>query len=372
MDNQISLLWERLSRLVGTLTQADSLKDYKLVLASFDVNLLPRNRKKDIFSVAYCVTETPVITTPTTAPPATATSSPASCENSKAIVLDLFPSASAVNIVNNKYSDNRFGVAFVASLFSVSANAAYNHERLKMSQSLGQSAYITGFGAGTQNFGWAFGRNLGDDSVSPGNRTVYAIIAVPKTYEQISIYPTKAGWYKEGSDDWYRTSRSKFFLPTSSAGAAAPMCIELAKGLTTPACQLTGQAVNQVTYTPVEYDPTISTNSAATMQIKLTNDIDPQMTRDSRWKDNTPRPRYIWARHSECGRLRRSTGDECLFRANPLDVMDSDIIERLDGLPKSRSSRAPLSVDCSLQSSRYCQRQSISRSHTGRTDCRRR
>lgn len=278
MDNQMSLLWERLSRLVGTLTQADSLKDYKLVLASFDVNLLPHNRKKDIFSVEYCVTETPASNQPAAGTLPVTLSATASCENSKAIVLDLFPSASAVNIVNNKYSDNRFGAAFVASLFSVSANASYNHERLKMSQSLGQSAYITGFGAGTPTFGWAFGRNLGDDSVSPGNRTVYAIIAVPKGSEQISIYPTRAGWSKEGSDDWYRASRSKYFVPTPVAGITSPMCIEVAKGLTTPACQLKGQGVSQVTYTPVEYDPTTVTNSAATMQITLTSDIDPQLT----------------------------------------------------------------------------------------------
>ena len=106
-------------------------------------------------------------------------------------VVDLYPSASAVNIDNNKYKDSNWGLAFLASFFSWGFNAAYNHDHLQISQSLGQSALITGTGIGKQQFGWAFGRNLGDDMVSPGTRTVFALLAT--TCDKIKIDPTKAG-----------------------------------------------------------------------------------------------------------------------------------------------------------------------------------
>src|SRR4029077_1545585 len=80
---------------------------------------------------------------------------------------------------------------------------------LRMSQALGQSAYITGFGVGKSKFGWIFGRNLGDDTITPGNRTLFALVAIPNpktagTKASFKIKPSRAEWFKDQSDVWYR------------------------------------------------------------------------------------------------------------------------------------------------------------------------
>jgi hypothetical protein len=139
MDNQINLLWERLSRLVSTLAQPDSMQDYRIDLVEINVGLTPLERKDRLFGVEYEL----------------------GCSCGNGIVLDMFPSASAVNIVDTKYRENRVGLAAFLSWFSVGINASYNRDHLQLSQALGQSAYITGYGIGSSKFGWIFGKNLG-------------------------------------------------------------------------------------------------------------------------------------------------------------------------------------------------------------------
>jgi hypothetical protein len=43
-----------------------------------------------------------------------------------------------------------------------------NRDHLRITQMLGQSSYITGYGVGTKDFGWAYGLTLGEDTISPG------------------------------------------------------------------------------------------------------------------------------------------------------------------------------------------------------------
>ena len=257
MDNQVNTLWERLSRLVGTLVLPDNLKDYRLVLAEFKVSLNPAERPKSIFGVRYRVADPTGGNT---------------CDGARA--LDLFPSAAAVNIVDNKYKDSSFGLAGTASGKMMGAAAAYNREHLAVTQGLGQSAYVTGFGAGTSQFGWMFGRNLGDDSVSPGVRTVYAILALPPNCKAFGIGSDRAGWFVEESHwwksaspkDWYTNARyetgdvAAHYSITDTAGAGASTLTLL-----------------DLSYTPVEYDQTATANPAATLILRFRESIDSQM-----------------------------------------------------------------------------------------------
>lgn len=173
MDNQINLLWERLSRLVSTLTGADSMTGNRMNLVEVNIGITPFNRKKQLFGVQYRLR----------------------CESGMGDpqVLDLFPSASTVNIVDTKFRENRIGLAAVLSWFTVGLNASYNRDHLQMTQVLGQSAYITGYGVGKNDFGWIFGRKLGDDTITPGERTLFALVTTPATCTAFSLQATKGG-----------------------------------------------------------------------------------------------------------------------------------------------------------------------------------
>ena len=143
----MNLLWERLSRLVSTLAQPDNMNNYGIDLIEVDVGITPFERKKQLLGVRYEL----------------------ACTNKSdsAVVLNLFPSASAVNIVDTKYRENRVGLAAILSWFTVGLNASYNRDHLQMSQALGQSAYITGYGVGTSDFGSISGAIWGTTRFPP-------------------------------------------------------------------------------------------------------------------------------------------------------------------------------------------------------------
>jgi hypothetical protein len=173
MENQIGLLWERLSRLVGAMTRPDNMgADDLLYLVKFDTGIFPVNRKKQLLDVTYSV----------------------ACTGGTPVVVDVFPRIAAVNITNTKYRDTSLGLSSLFSLFTFGLNAAYNREHLRVSQLLGQSAYITGHGIGQGQFGWLFGMSLDDDSISPGLRSTFALLDVPKNCQAPTVTLKSAEW----------------------------------------------------------------------------------------------------------------------------------------------------------------------------------
>ena len=282
IDNQINLLWERLSRLVATLAQADSLSSYQLVLAGFNVDLMPLRRKKQDFAVEYTVSG---VEKDGSACPAT--------------VIDTFPNASATNTVSTRYNDVRSGFSGVLSFFSAGVSASLMRERLQMSQALGQSAYISGFGIGTDTFGWAFGKNLGEDTISPGNRTVFAIIAVPSACNRIHIEAEKAGWFHDDGPirDFFHFNTPDFWLRNIGSGAydnhpkpnsdfKYDACVEYSRssgseGVDTSKpfqCAVRQTYIENLTYASVDFDSGAPAATPASLQLKLSQPIDPQMT----------------------------------------------------------------------------------------------
>ena len=204
MDNQVNLLWERLSHLVETLSKADSLSEYNLALTGFNVDLLPFHEKNQIFAVHYEIE---------------GIGDSGSCNPTDARVIDMFPSASTVNITSTRYNDMHAGVGAILSWFSLGLSASYTREHLKLSQSLGQSAYITGFSIGSSDFGWAFGKNLGDDSVTPGSRAVFAIVTILKSCKQFKISPV----HPVGSTSPRKTGTNTPTISKRGASRSSPL-----------------------------------------------------------------------------------------------------------------------------------------------------
>jgi hypothetical protein len=227
MDNQITLLWERLARLVETLNQGNN-PDEKLYLVEFDSNIMPHDRKHQLLNIRYPL---------------------GGCTGEKQpYVLDMYPRNAAVNVLNEKYKETRFGLGALISFFSFGLNASYNRNHLQISQALSQSSYITGYGVGQSTVGWLYGISLGDDSIAAGVRSVYALIAVPSRCNGAQILPPVVEWTKnpamtEGKKPKVANENvvvgwnSKLFSEQESAAARCP-----AAG-----------CVSKIMYSPVDY-----------------------------------------------------------------------------------------------------------------------
>lgn len=199
MDNQVQLLWERLSRLVGAMVKPDSAADDATIyLLQFDTGIFPSDRKNQLLNVNYdlgCATGT----APT--------------------VIDVFPRLAAVNITNTKYRDNQIFLGIPLYWFGIGSVTSYNREHLQISQYLGQSSYITGQGVSQSAFGWKFGIPLGDNQLSPDTRKTFALVSVPRNCATPSVKTITATWVKKnGKPD----SRQDVLNPSVGAFPTAP------------------------------------------------------------------------------------------------------------------------------------------------------
>jgi len=238
MDNQMELLWERLSRLVGSMARPDSLEpNANLYLVEFDTGIFPeqKKRKHQLLDTTYTLQCT------------TGTGTPS--------VLDMFPRAAAVNITNVKYRDTSFGIGALLSFFGVGISGSYNREHLKLSQLLGQSSYITGHGVGHDEFGWLFGIAVGDDQISSDTRKTFVLVEVPSSCTSASVGLKSALWSSKPA-------------PTNAA---------LSLVLQQPTQNTF--ALKSISYNRLEYDQAAvsSTNPAGvTLRIELDQDMDQQ------------------------------------------------------------------------------------------------
>jgi len=175
IENQVSLLWERLAQLMNTLAQSDNPDGISLVKFNTGIVADKEMRARLLLTTPYSLkcTDAPNLTPK---------------------VLDLFPRLAAVNVADMKYKDNRLGIGAFLSFFGIGGGVSYTKEQLRISQALGQSSYITGFGIGTRSFGWVFSPSLGEEVIAPGTRTTYALIEAPSGCNQLSLEKSPAMW----------------------------------------------------------------------------------------------------------------------------------------------------------------------------------
>ncbi len=230
MDNQITLLWERLARLVETLNQGNN-PDENLYLVEFDTNIMPHDRNHQLLNIRYPLS---------------------GCTGEQQpYVLDMYPRNAAVNVLNEKYKETRFGLGALISFFSVGLNASYNRDHLKISQALSQSSYITGYGVGQSTVGWLYGISLGDDSIAAGVRSVYALIAVPRGCTEAKISPPIVEWTKDPA----MTEEKKTKATNENVVVGWDPKPFLGKEPAAPRCPTAG-CVSKIMYSPVDYATT--------------------------------------------------------------------------------------------------------------------
>jgi hypothetical protein len=278
MDNQITLLWERLARLVETLNQGND-QNEDVYLVELDTNIVPYRRKHQLLNVRYNLT----------------------CDAGmgRPRVIDMYPRNAAVNVLDEKYRETRFGLGALLSFFSVGLNASYNRDHLKISQSLSQSSYITGYGVGGSSVGWLYGISLGDDAITPGVRSVYALVSIPKSCSSAKIEAPLVEWTKDpamsspGASvqhdehdvalDW---TTAGFPRPTDASRTRCPK----------------GGCVSKVVYSPIEYD------SGSQTGVMVTVSLDPSTASLDKEEIININGRYLQRARDNFGRAISTTG----------------------------------------------------------------
>lgn len=107
---------------------------------------------------------------------------------SKVRVIDIVPRQSALN-VNDVHATQK-GFALTAkflAIFGFGAQVSYQRQRSVYEQFINQDVFASGFGKGTETFGWTMGPLPGTKRLAPGPRTTFAIVAIPSDVWKINL-----------------------------------------------------------------------------------------------------------------------------------------------------------------------------------------
>jgi hypothetical protein len=163
-------------------------------------------------------------------------------EDNSVRAIDIIPRQSALN-VNDFHATvsqkNFMGVLKLLSGLGVQVN--YQRQRELYEEFLQQEVFASGFGKGQQQFGWTFGPLPGTNRIAPGQRTTYAVLAVPQDASAIHL-EAQAIAYKRTQ------TPADAFDPANSKGQ------NVGKGefvVAVPNEKTEGFNVQEIAYTPV-------------------------------------------------------------------------------------------------------------------------
>jgi hypothetical protein len=229
METFIELLHERLAQQLSVIYDDYTRQGNDLYLVQFDVGVYPSKYSKGkVAKVQFDVS--------TDGKSCTSLS-----DGIKAY--ELYPSTAAYNITQFYGKSNHTGIrGAVSYLAGLGGTLEYQRQRDQLRASVNQSAYVSGFGAGTCSFGWYYAPNPFEDMVSPGLRTSYLLLLVPKQAdagptEKITMNPS-TGWV--GQDD-------------PSRGTVQPVAWE---SIDLPFSEPRGLQIAQIEYSPVRLPQT--------------------------------------------------------------------------------------------------------------------
>jgi len=134
----------------------------------------------------------------------------------KVRVIDTVPRQSALS-VNDVHATQK-GFALTAkflALFGFGAQVSYQRQRSIYEQFINQDVFGSGFGKGTDSFGWTFGPIPGTTRIAPGPRTTFAILAIPKDTWKINIQASGKAYPRSKSPT--DTRAQSYWKPLSTA-----------------------------------------------------------------------------------------------------------------------------------------------------------
>jgi len=103
-------------------------------------------------------------------------------------VLDLIPRQSSLNVSDIKEITKEHGFKFLFSLLiGIGGSVDYQNRKDHFEQFQQQEVYASGFGKGTNTFGWIFNPAPGTKRLVPGIRTTYAVLVIPRNATKIRL-----------------------------------------------------------------------------------------------------------------------------------------------------------------------------------------
>lgn len=265
LDNQMDLLWSRLARVVGTMARPDSMQsDDRLYLLEFDTATFPnKTRKNRILNTGYSLK----------------CSDSGSTIDEYPTIVDMFPRVAAVNVTDTKYRDSSFSLGAVLAFLGFGLNAAYNREHLQLSQTLGQSSYITGYGVGQSDFGWQFGIPLGEDIISSDIKRTFVLVRVPSKCAMPAVSLAATEWMKlkQSATDALQIAKYTVNHPPTQPTTLSVV----SKTMSTSAPVSPDQTMRSLSFNRIAYDPTkysASNPAQVTLQVMLNQPLDQQAT----------------------------------------------------------------------------------------------
>ncbi|MCU1304949.1 MAG: hypothetical protein JWQ87_5233 [Candidatus Sulfotelmatobacter sp.] len=258
LDNQVDLLWSRLARVVGAMAQPDSAgPDDRLYLIEFSTATFPKQaHQQHLLDTTYDLSC-----------PDNTSASPT--------VVDVFPRVAALNITDTRYKDQAFNLGAVLSFLGFGVNASYNREHLQMTQLLGQSSYITGYGVGQSHFGWKFGIPLGDKIISSDIKKTFALIRVPIGCNSPIVSFDKVWWAKPKHTP-RADSEASGAAKAALTGNFSMVNTTMSTGRPDPPSQiLEGIDFNRTAYDPAKYSPTNPV--LVSLVLRFSQNLDPQI-----------------------------------------------------------------------------------------------
>lgn len=104
--------------------------------------------------------------------------------------LDIIPRQSALNVNQHHATVKNVGIlGFLKFLSGFGAKVDFQNQKELYEQFLQQEVFASGYGKGTNTFGWTFGPLPGSKRVAPGQRTTYAVLAVPRDTLALELLP---------------------------------------------------------------------------------------------------------------------------------------------------------------------------------------
>jgi hypothetical protein len=123
-------------------------------------------------------------------------------KSSNVRAVDIIPRQSALNIneVQSTVSQRNFlGVMKLLLGFGLRVN--YQRQQELYEQYLQQEVFAAGFGKGRNAFGWTFGPQPGTKRVTPGVRTTYAALVIPRTASLLRLKAIGAAFHRKEAPD---------------------------------------------------------------------------------------------------------------------------------------------------------------------------
>jgi hypothetical protein len=154
--------------------------------------------------------------------------------------IDIIPRQSALNV--NEYHATVKETAILAAvkfLIGFAGKVSYQRQRELYEQFVQQQIFASGYGKGTNTFGWTYGPQPGTKRIMTGQKTTFAVLAVPRDTLALELKPSWK-FYKR------HTSPADTDDDVKRGGAAEPFFISV------PGKRTLEYWVDGISYTPVK------------------------------------------------------------------------------------------------------------------------